>query len=262
MIGIDSQRHDTPAGATRHTELVTGDRLRPILAQLRAGGDITAGVGRVCEVSADVTATSGAGIMLLSGDLPQGSLGTTDKVSELIEDLQYTLGEGPSVDAHKYGKAVLEPNLAAPSVPRWPGFAAPAAEAGVRAVFGFPIRTGAARLGALNLYRDRPGYLSDDQFTDALIMADLAANAILAMQADASPGTVAAELEVGANFQFAVHQAAGMVSVQLGVSVGDALIRLRSYAFCTDRRVGEVAHDVVSRRLRFDERRYDERASE
>jgi hypothetical protein len=190
--------------------------------------------------------------MLLAGDLPQGSLCTTNPVSNLIEDLQYTLGEGPCVDAHRHGTAVLEPDLAKPDKPRWQAFSSPALEAGARAVFGFPIRVGAAHLGALDLYRDRPGPLSDDQLADAQVMADVAARAILAMQAHASPGTVAVELEAEANFQYVVHQAAGMVSVQLDVTVGEALIRLRAHAFRTGRLIADVARDVVERRLRFD----------
>ena len=44
---------------------------------------------------------TGAGIMLMSGDVPRGSLCTTDEVSALIEQLQYDLGEGPCVDAYQ-----------------------------------------------------------------------------------------------------------------------------------------------------------------
>ena len=87
-------------------------------------------------------------------------------------------------------------------------------------MFGFPVQVGVVRLGALNLYSDRPGALTHDQHADSLVMADVAARAVLAMQADAPPGAVAAEFEAGANFRFVVHQASGMVSVQLGVSVG------------------------------------------
>jgi hypothetical protein len=225
-----------------------------ILAQLTEKGGTSPGTRHLCEVAADVTALSGAGIMLLSQDLPRGSLCTTNPVSALIEDLQYTLGEGPCVDAHTLGRIVLEPDLVTPALPRWPAFSPPAVEAGAGAIFGFPVQIGAARLGALNLYRDRPGPLNGDQHADAEVMAAVAARAILAMQADAPPGTVAAELDAEADFQFVVHQAAGMVSIQLDVSVGEALIRLRAHAFRTDRLIADVARDVVSRRLRFDER--------
>ncbi|CAN5823408.1 hypothetical protein BH20ACT4_BH20ACT4_14940 [soil metagenome] len=104
---------------------------------------------------------SGAGIMLMSGDLPQGSVCTTNEVSALIEDLQYTLGEGPCVDAARQHRPVLEPDLADPERAPWIAFTPPAVEAGARAIFGFPLDVGAVRLGALNLYRDRPGSLTE-----------------------------------------------------------------------------------------------------
>jgi GAF domain-containing protein len=192
--------------------------------------------------------------MLMSGDVPRGSVCTSNKVSALIEDLQYALGEGPCVDAYQQDQPVLEPNLAYSGGSRWLAFAGPVLDAGVRAVFGFPLRVGAVRLGALNLYRDRMGSLDDDQHADALVMADVAAHAILALQADAPPGQLAAELEIGADFHYVVHQASGMVAAQLDVSVGQALVRLKAYAFGNGRPLAEVAADVVARKLRFDAR--------
>jgi hypothetical protein len=194
---------------------------------------------------------TGAGIMLMSGDVAQGSVCSTDAVSALIERLQYGLGEGPCIDAYRSDRPVAEPDLAHPAAFRWPAFSGPAIDAGVRAVFGFPLHVGAARLGALNLYRDAPGPLTDEQHADALVAADVAAQAILMMQADAPPGRLAAALEAGGDFQIAVHQAAGMVAAQLDVTVGQALVRLRAHAFATGRSLTEVADDVVARRLRL-----------
>jgi hypothetical protein len=231
---------------------VAGDRLLRIFTRLSSGGDPAPGAARLCQVCADVTVMSGAGIMLMSGEMPEGSVCTTDEVSALIEDLQFTLGEGPCVDAYHQDRPVLEPDLADPGTPRWIAFTPPAVEAGARAVFGFPVRVGAVRLGALNLYRERPGPLSEEQYADALVLADVAARAVLGMQAQALPGALAPELEVGANFRFVVHQASGMVAAQLGISVGEALVRLRAYAFASDRLTTEVAEEVVERRLRFD----------
>jgi hypothetical protein len=72
---------------------VAGERLRRILAETSGHG---APAAHLCEVSTSIIGVSGTGIMLMSGDIPQGSLCSTDGVSALIEDLQYTLGEGPS----------------------------------------------------------------------------------------------------------------------------------------------------------------------
>ena len=180
-------------------------------------------------------------------------------VSQLIESLQFELGEGPCVDAYNEDRPVLEPDLATPVRPRWLAFTPTAVEAGVRAIFGFPLHVGAVRLGALNLYCDASGPLTDDQHADALVMADVAARAVLAMQASAPAGRLAVELEAGSDFQYVVHQASGMVAAQLDVSVGHALTRLRAYAFGHDRPLAEIAHEVVSRRLRFDDRKTDDR---
>ena len=188
----------------------------------------------------------------MSGDLPRGSICTTNPVSAVIEELQYTLGEGPCIDAHRLDAPVLEPDLADPEAPRWAEFARSAVDAGARAVFGFPISAGGVHVGALNLYRDRPGPLTDDQLADAVVMAGVAARSIISMQADAEPGALAPGLEAAGNFRFVVHQAAGMVAVQLGTSVTDALLRLRAHAFSAGRAVSDVADDVVARRLRFE----------
>lgn len=230
---------------------MNGERRLRILARLaEPGPDLD--TRRLCGVCAEVTAVTGVGIMLMSGDVPQGAVCTTDDVSALIEALQFELGEGPCVDAHTHGRPVLEPDLVDPDTPRWLAFTGPAADAGVRAIFGFPLRLGAVRLGALNLYRDEPGPLTDDQHADALVMADVTAQALLAMQAHAPPGTLAAELEANADFQYVVHQAAGMVAAQLDVSIGEALIRLRAHVFGNQRTLTAVARDVVARTLRFD----------
>ena len=206
---------------------------------------------RLCGVCPGIVGVNGAGVMLMSGDIPRGSLCTTDEVSQLIEELQYTLGEGPCVDAHQQDKVVAEPDLADPVTRRWPAFTPPALQAGVRAIFGFPLRVGTVHLGALNLYRDLPGPLTGDQHADALVVADVAARWVLEAQAGAPVDMVAEELEVSADFHFAVHNAAGIVSVQEGISVTEALIRLRAFAFSSDRLLADVAQDVISRRLRL-----------
>jgi hypothetical protein len=195
---------------------------------------------------------TGAGVILMGEYGQQGPVCCSNEVSERIEELQYTLGEGPCVDAYHQDRPVLEPDLADPSTPRWVAFTPPALEAGARAVFGFPLQVGAVRLGALNLYRDRPGPLTDEQYADARVLAGVAAQAVLAMQAQAPPFALAAGLGDGASFRSVVHQASGMVAVQLGVSVGEALVRLRGYAFGNDRLLAEVAEEVVGRQLRFD----------
>ena len=228
-----------------------GARLLRILTQLQNEDGAGPAPARLCAVCADVMAMTGAGIMLMSGDVARGSVCSSNRVSALIEDLQYTLGEGPCVEAYERDQPVLEPDLAGAGGSRWVAFSPPAVAAGAVAVFGFPMRVGAIRIGALNVYRDHAGPLDDEQYADGVVLAGVAARAVLAMQADASPGMLGAELEAGSDFRFVVHQASGMVSAQLEVTVGEALVRMRAFAFAHDRPLGTVAEDVVARRLRF-----------
>lgn len=206
----------------------------------------------LCVAAAAAVGVAGAGVILMSGGRALGSVCVSSPMTEAAEEAQYTLGEGPCVDAFRTKEPVLEPDLADPESTRWPGFREAAQAAGVKAVFGFPLLIESVCFGALNLYHDRAGALSDDQFADALAVAHVASRTVLGWQSVAGPGSLAWQLEHVPMHRAAVHQASGMVSVQAAVSVRDAVIMLRAYAFAEDRPISEVATDVVGGILRLD----------
>jgi hypothetical protein len=122
----------------------SGERRARLLGLLVGGGDGAFGTKRLCQACAEATAMSGAGIMLMADDNPRGSLCSANEMSELIEQLQFSLGEGPCIDAYHQDWPVLEPDLVGPAAPRWLAFTPLAVEAGVRAVFGFPLQGGSS----------------------------------------------------------------------------------------------------------------------
>jgi ANTAR domain len=125
-------------------------------------------------------------------------------------------------------------------------------QAGVRAVFAFPLHQGAIRIGALVLYRDRVGDLTHDEWLSGVVLADVASQVVLALQAGA-PDEQLHELLADEPAHWAeVHQATGMISVQLQASVEEAFVRLRAHAFSARRPLADVARDVVERRLRLE----------
>lgn len=177
----------------------------------------------------------------------------TDKRSEELEELQSTIGEGPGHDVVHGQAALLVPDLSSvDATMRWPVFTQVAATAGVRAMFALPVRAGAAGLGVLDLYRFRPGPLTDDELADALSYADAALALTLDLHAGAEAQPERAADRLLSRRRAIIHQASGMVSVQLGVSVAEALVRLRAHAFATDSPLADVAAEVVARALRFD----------
>lgn len=206
--------------------------------------------GRVGEICRDTLHASGAGVMLISSDGVQGSLCTTDAVSGAIEELQYSLGEGPCLDAYRQDQIVTESDLSHPITNRWPVFTGAALRAGASAVFSVPLKTGVLRLGSLDLYMDQPASPSDDQLADGIILASLVAGWVIDAQGETGPGALSKLLTTG-DFHLAVHNAAGMLSVQLGVPVAEALLRLRGYAFAEGIPLNKTADDVIAGRLRF-----------
>lgn len=248
-----SAEHEAPGCNRQRRVIVTElqDRRQARLLSL-VDSDGAVAIKRVCEVCAEVTGVSGSGIMFMAGDVARGSLYATDDISTTIEELQFSLGEGPCVDAYNEDQPVSEPNLSDPTVRRWPAFTDGSIEAGARSVFCFPLHVGAVRLGTLDLYRTTTGSLTDDQYADALAMADIATRTVLVLQAEAPPGQLATSLEAGADLQLLVHQASGMVAAQLGITVGQALVCLKAKAFGTEHPLEQVVAAVIARTLRFD----------
>ncbi|MDQ1367546.1 MAG: hypothetical protein QOJ52_1160 [Acidimicrobiaceae bacterium] len=226
------------------------DRWVRISRALASGHPVARGL---CSACAETLSVAGAGITLIAVDGAQVAMCASNPTVRGLAELEFTLGEGPASDTHQRGVPVLECDLVHAPPARWAAFAGSAVDAGIGAVYAFPLRLGAARLGALIAYQEHPGTLSEETSADALAAADVITRAIVSRQAGMPEEALLAELADDGAFRAQVHQAAGMVSVQLGISVGDALSRLRARAFAADRTIGDVAADVVSRRLRFDE---------
>lgn len=207
-----------------------------------------------CEACVEQLGVSGAGLMLTGSLQSLEPVYVTDSRAAEIEELQATLGQGPGTDALESGRPILVWDLEAPmSARRWPMFASQVGRLGLCAMYSLPLALGAIRVGVLDLYDEGPGRLHQDQLVDALIYADTALLLVLDSQSGIATPVDAEHLDgLGPVLWHAqVHQAAGMVSMQLGVSPLDALVRLRAYAHMRNKRFTDVAHSVVQRRLRF-----------
>lgn len=232
-----------------------GERMNAVLALLSGNGN-AGPVSGAAVAAADALGVDGVSAGVGTG--PQGVvLAWGDQaVSVALETLQFTLGQGPGLEAVTSGTPVLAPDLRE-HARRWPGFVPGADELNVRAVFAFPLRVGAISVGVLTAHRAIPGRLAEEQLADALALAD-AVTVLLLHGVPADTGGSANEEShprpgwtEPATYRAEVHQATGMISVQLNVSLAEALVRLRAHAYAQERPITEVAADVVARRLRF-----------
>jgi hypothetical protein len=232
---------------------VVSDRAVRVWAWIAAAheGDGPVSVAAVCVAAARHLGVDGASVTVVSGRLTSEPLFASDGVSGRLEELQFTTGEGPGTDEFWLGSPVLIADLELAAV-RWPGFVPEAVAFGARAMFALPLQAGAIRVGVLSLYRALPGPLSAGELADVLVFADIALQLLLDSSAGVSGSPGYRTLEGMSDRRAVVYQAAGMISVQLGVSLEEALARLRAHAFAASAAVGDVAGEVVSRRLRFD----------
>ncbi|MGA3154885.1 MAG: GAF and ANTAR domain-containing protein [Streptosporangiaceae bacterium] len=216
-------------------------------------------VADICAVVVATAAVTGAGVTAhgMNGASASHVICVTDDTSELLEELQVTMGEGPCIEAAAAGAPVLTADLGAwDATSRWPGFAPAALRAGARAMFALPLQIGAIRAGVLALYRATPEPLSTTELGAALISADLATVLMLDSQDGAAPGAdgdpmaAAQAVELGEH-RAQIDQATGMLTEQLGVGIDEAFIRLRAYAYAQNERLADVSRAIVGRRLRL-----------
>ncbi|MFC7621446.1 GAF domain-containing protein [Microlunatus sp. GCM10028923] len=226
----------------------------------------------LCLLAVRTLPIDGAAVVLITDGGHRGYLAGAGGLSAGLEELLTRIGEGPAIDAARHGVPIFVPDLAtADYQSRWPVFTVEALLFGVAAVFAFPLRIGAIDLGVFVCYRTTPGPLPPEALEQSLRLSDTAAYLALDMTAPltdeaaahrdrlADPGydddhQVNGALNgEGADFIGAeVHQASGMLMVQLGVPIDAALARLRAYAFAHDRPLVEVARRVIAHQLKFE----------
>jgi ANTAR domain len=218
-------------------------------------------VGRICRACVNSLPVTGAATSVMTEGGHRGVVFATDDTARALEDIQFTVGEGPACEAFQTGHALLVPDLDAagkPDTQAWQSFRETARRLDVQAVFSFPLQLGAASLGALTMYHVVSGALDGENLARAVRLSNAAAFAVLDMivgtaavegkrDSDIIPDDADAEF-----YRVEVYQAAGMVMVQLGVSIEVATMRLRSHAYVTGRPIVDVARDIVGRKLRLE----------
>lgn len=204
-----------------------------------------------CEAVVDTLSATGTSIALASDGEHRGVLAASDPLTAEIEELQFSLGEGPGVDASLRAGPVLEPDLAA-AARQWPAFAPAAVERGIRAAFSFPLQIGAIHHSVLNVYRAEAGGLEPNVLDDATALSHMATHLLLEAEGPLDPSVLIERVDLVQRHRTRVHQATGMVAAQMGADVATALAMLRAHAWRCGASIDDVATEVLDRRLRFD----------
>src|SRR4051794_36216042 len=140
------------------------------------------GPRRIGEACVGALGVNRAAITMMAGADRQEPVWASDAVARELDELQFSLGEGPCVEAFTARRPVLVADLAELTDHRWPMFATAARRTTVRALFVLPLQQGAITVGVLDLYRDTPGMLASGELAGALRAADAALWALLGLR--------------------------------------------------------------------------------
>ena len=196
---------------------------------------------------------SGLSISVVSERGAQSTVGTSDLIAARLEELQFQLGEGPTPDALRTSVPVLAPDLHDHAVTAgWPVFTDAALDTGARGVFSLPLHIGHVTVGVVSLYALMllPPW-SDAEVDIAVGLAAEASRPAIELATRSASAETPPPGRRPTEMRREVHQAAGMLTVQLDCSIDEAMARLRAHAFSQDRPIDTVARDVVSGRLDF-----------
>lgn len=174
-------------------------------------------------------------------------LAATDDLARELDEQQVLIGHGPVFSVIETGMPTVVADTADDlTVHRWPVFGPVLRRAGIGSLLSFPLVAGGDRIGAVTSYRTTSWHPDPDTYTDGLVFAALATDVALQVLAESIGLAVPGEAEPSLRDRAVVQQAVGITAEQLGISVAEAMIRLRAHAFATDQRLAVLARRVVS----------------
>jgi GAF domain-containing protein len=190
-----------------------------------------------------------AGVSLVR-DRHATTLGATSGHVYEVDLAQYETGEGPCLDAARDQQVhrIEETD----SETRWPRFAERASKLGIKSTLSLPMAVDGEPLGALNLYATRPGAFDSAGETAALALVDAAGILLDNAQSHTQAITLARQLEEALRSRAVIEQAKGILIARHGCTPDQAFDRLRMLSQRLNRKLRDVAQEIVSRSVSTD----------
>ena len=188
-----------------------------------------------------IPGAEGAGLTLLEQDRPDTIVATAPFVSE-IDDIQYSMGQGPCIKAADDGRPVLSGSLGGDA--RWPRFGGRVARMGVHSVVSLPL------VGAMNIYAHAKDVFDDRSAELGMIFAMPAAIAVQNAHVLAQARRLAEQLQHALQARGVVDRAVGILLSRSGGTEVEAMQRLRELSQSEHRKLSVVAQSIVDEAVR------------
>lgn len=225
------------------------ERVGPAFVELAdtlvEGYDLIEFLHLLAERCVELLGVAEAGVVLADAHGKLRTMASSSERMRLLELIEMQRQDGPCLDCCRTGEAVREDDL--PARPkRWRDFGPAALSAGFRSVYSLPLRLRTERIGALNLFADRPNGLSAGDLALGQAMADVASIGILHAKVLHQRETLTEQLQTALNSRVALEQAKGMLAEQAGIDMDEAFRLLRGHARNNNRYIGDVVADILS----------------
>jgi transcriptional regulator with GAF, ATPase, and Fis domain len=205
---------------------------------------VTTTLERICHAATLELELMGSAVNLMSASGADGVVASSGSRARELAEIEFTVGEGPGIEAFMSRRPVLVADLAM-SDSRWPGYTSAAQSVDLAAVFAFPLHIGAVGFGVLELYADEPGALDTSQTATASTYARIGTETLLDGESTTADGRLVPSLATALDYRSEIAQAQGMVMVDLRVNLSEALVRLRTHAFTHEEPLISVARKVI-----------------
>lgn len=207
--------------------------------------DLLSGLTTDCARLLDVAS---AGLLLADGHGTLHVLAASSERTRDLEMFQLQREQGPCLECYRTGAPVKVDDLTA-EAERWPQFVPAALAAGFASVHAVPLRLRETVLGALNLFGNEVGPLRPDDLDLAQALAHVASIALVADRAASDKETINQQLQQALTSRIAIEQAKGVLAQLGNLEMDQSFAVLRRYSRDRNRRLSEVAQEVVSREL-------------
>lgn len=198
----------------------------------------------LCDLARDLTGASGTGILLEDVDGSLRYAVASDIKTSRLEEIQLDLGEGPCMLAHATGEPVLVADLDGET--RFDGWLPRARSEGVEAVFALPLLSKGTSIGILDIYREAPAPLTEQQLTEAGVVANMVTTAVLNRQEYDESVSNTGRLQAALDARIVLEQAKGRVSQSQNVDMSTAEQLIHDHAAGQDRSMGEVVRGIAA----------------
>lgn len=184
------------------------------------------------------------GLLLVDAGGELRVMASSSERSEALDLLQSQNEQGPCFECYHTGEPVFSEDLTA-DAGRWPIFAPMAVDKGFRSVQAVPMRVRGETVGALNLFRAAVGHMAESDMPLGQGMADIAAVALLQERAVREARSVVEQLQGALSSRVIIEQAKGVLAERADIGVDAAFARLRAHARTHNRRLSDVARELI-----------------